>query len=192
MRRSSRLHSGQCSRPSVAPQQMEVVDIEDDLTDFPLESTPNPIETPNPIAIPPRIPEYPPQTLQRTPKSMVKKRARKTPTKKTTTTIPENQVETEPEPQIQTFLETLCDNEPQNHNTGPAEVQEHAGGDNASQSEPSNRQNQRKRKASYKRPVPTGQAIVQGGKGEAPKIFVPHVNSHASSGEESDYSDNHL
>ncbi|MED6137249.1 hypothetical protein PIB30_063363 [Stylosanthes scabra] len=212
MRRSNRLRAGKCSLPSAAPQQInrtkppfffhscvfdlvEIVDIEDDLTDFPSETTPNPIPTPNPIASPPRIPKSLPRIVQRTPKGRVKKRAWRTPMKKTTNTIPENHVETEPDTQNEALSQPPIDkvskveNAVENHNSEPEEVGLQAAGQNASQLQQSKRQYERNRRASYKRPSPTGQAIVQGGKGEAPKIFVPRVNPHASSGEEID-SDN--
>ncbi|MED6180756.1 hypothetical protein PIB30_013384 [Stylosanthes scabra] len=119
MRRSNRLRAGKCSLSSAAPQQVEIVDIEDDLADFPSETTPNP------IASPPRIPESHPCLFQRTPKGRVKKRARRTMLKKTTTTIPENHAETEPDTQNEPLTQPPIDNVPEmenlveNHDSGP-------------------------------------------------------------------------
>ncbi|MED6130513.1 hypothetical protein PIB30_001599 [Stylosanthes scabra] len=52
MQRSNRLRAGQCACPSVAaPQQVEVVDIDDDLTDFPSNPTPIPLQPQIPLQI---------------------------------------------------------------------------------------------------------------------------------------------
>ncbi|MED6197924.1 hypothetical protein PIB30_061419 [Stylosanthes scabra] len=122
--------------------QVKVVDITDDIVDFPLDPTPTPVATPNPTPI----------------------------------ATPSDNA-----PELESVFE--------NQITGSTQVKLHDGVENASQSQPSSNENQRNRRASYKRLAPTGQAIVQGGKGEAPKIFVPRVNPHPSSGEESDDSD---
>ncbi|MED6199329.1 hypothetical protein PIB30_074945, partial [Stylosanthes scabra] len=168
-----------------------VVDINNDIADFPSDLTPTPISTPNPnpnatpnsVASPLRIPESPPHIVKRAPKGRVTRSARKTLTKRTTTTIPENQVQLEPDTQNQTCPQPPNDNElelegvVENQNASPAQVELQAGGHNASQGQSSTSRNQKNRRASYKRPALTGQAIVQGRRGEAPKIFFPHVNS---------------
>ncbi|MED6169996.1 hypothetical protein PIB30_026452 [Stylosanthes scabra] len=180
MRQRNRLRSRLTSHPSATQQQVEVVDIDDDLSEFPSETTPNPIATPNLTASQPEIPESPSCIVKRTPKGRVKKSARRTPTKQTTTSIPGSQAESEPETQNHTLPQPPSNNE--HENSGAAEVESQPPSDNASQRQASRRQYERKRRASYKRPAPTGQSIVQGGKCEAPKIFVPRP----SSGEESD------
>ncbi|RYQ95231.1 hypothetical protein Ahy_B08g090295 [Arachis hypogaea] len=43
--------------------------------------------------------------------------------------------------------------------------------------EKESREKQKNRRNSYKRAAPSGQAFVQGGKGEAPKISVPHTTN---------------
>ncbi|MED6122290.1 hypothetical protein PIB30_038490 [Stylosanthes scabra] len=110
MRRSNRLRLGLTSRPPATQQQVEVVDIDDDLTDFPSETTPNPIATPNLTASRPEIPESPPCIVKRTPKGRVKKSARRNPTKQTATGIPGSQTESEPETQNHTFPQPPSNN----------------------------------------------------------------------------------
>ncbi|XP_016199549.1 uncharacterized protein LOC107640549 [Arachis ipaensis] len=48
------------------------------------------------------------------------------------------------------------------------------------------RAKQRNRRNSYKRPAPSGQTFVQGGIGEAPKIFVPRATSESSKSDDDD------
>ncbi|XLT83678.1 hypothetical protein HN873_005431 [Arachis hypogaea] len=48
------------------------------------------------------------------------------------------------------------------------------------------RAKQRNRKNSYKRPAHSGQTFVQGGIGEAPKIFVPRATSESSESDDDD------
>ncbi|MED6119915.1 hypothetical protein PIB30_016123 [Stylosanthes scabra] len=124
MRRSNRLRMGKRSLPSAATQQVEIVDIEDDLSDFPLDITPNPIANPNPIASPPQVLELPPPIVKRTPKGRVKKSAPRTPVKRITPSSPENQVDSEPHTENQAFPQPPIDTEPEveNQNSVPAEV----------------------------------------------------------------------
>ncbi|MED6222620.1 hypothetical protein PIB30_066024 [Stylosanthes scabra] len=152
-----------------APVEVEVVDVVDE---NPQQATTHPQQQP-----------------QVTPKRRIKMRARRTPTRnKTTASRNINQAQEEatpkPEPIIHPSPEAVAAEivvdvpVATNSQTGSA-----SGHGAAAPTEILTQQSnniKKSRRASYKRPPPTGQKFVHGKRGEAPKIFVPRVSPDAT------------